>query len=470
MVIFHMQLHPNDPQNGIAHARRALENNPPVIGLDFDEPPDSVPFVVDNPQQIESFIQAYFQAHNEYGPAINLRDFLRLTNGDVGLVRSGGIPIALVRVTGPYYYQADASIENPPWFRHRFPVEILGYYEQDLNNHLALVINPPAQGTFQMLIDPNGATYRAIKDWCHNISTSKSLRMTSQLLDQRKQIIFTGPPGTGKTREAKRLAYFMLHEQIPPADFENTLALLQNNPNQQVGAWDIVQFHPSFNYDDFVRGIRVQTDNDGHTRYTTEDGPLLKLAQRAKNCTDQKFILIIDEINRANVAAVLGEFIYALEYRGESVALQYAREENDRISIPENLYIIGTMNSADRSIGHLDYAVRRRFAFVDLLPDIGAIRAYQNIENNNVKESALQKYEMVRNLFEGDQSKLTGDYQAHDVQPGHSYFLVNTIHELNLNMKYQIAPLLREYIADGVLKPSANQQIDEIAQPIGERP
>lgn len=277
------------------------------------------------------------------------------------------------------------------------------------------------------------------------------------ILEQRKQIIFTGPPGTGKTREAKRLASFMLTGRADEniSKFRG-LSVRENAP----GAWEIIQFHPSYNYDDLVRGLRVRTA-DGQTTYTTEDGPLLKMADLAINNPEKKFILIIDEINRANVSAVLGEMIYALEYRGEAVSLQYGDGGNTQVCLPKNLYVIGTMNTADRSIGHLDYAVRRRFAFLELLPDEVVVQSWNGFDSQT-KQKALDKFRMVQGLFVGQNNCLTGDYQATDVQPGHSYFLAQNIGELGMNIKYQVGPLLKEYIADGVLKPTALAMIEQI--------
>nr|WP_275895711.1 AAA family ATPase [Acidibrevibacterium fodinaquatile] len=218
------------------------------------------------------------------------------------------------------------------------------------------------------------------------------------------------------------------------------------------------QFHPSYNYDDFVRGIRIRT-NEGQTNYTVENGPLLRMAKTAADRRDQKFILIIDEINRANVAAVLGEMIYALEYRGQPVALQYG-DGGATARLPENLYIIGTMNTADRSIGHIDYAVRRRFAFIPLHPERHVVEAFH--QDAALRNAALSKFSAVAALFKGEQALLSADYRAEDVQPGHSYFLVNDEDDLNRRMKYQVGPLLREYVADGVLKTEAIQRIGEI--------
>ncbi|MGC8523209.1 MAG: McrB family protein [Acidibrevibacterium sp.] len=288
----------------------------------------------------------------------------------------------------------------------------------------------------------------------------ETLEDWSSLLEAQRQIIFTGPPGTGKTLSAKRLAAFMLNGQVPEIGAVDDILTDLRMPFRegQPGAWDIVQFHPSYNYDDFVRGIRIRTEN-GQTVYTTENGPLLEMAAQAQAHADRSFILIIDEINRANVAAVLGEMIYALEYRGQPVRLQYG-DGDATARLPANLYIIGTMNTADRSIGHIDYAVRRRFAFVPLLPDRTVVGGYHGDEE--LRAAALRKFDAVANLFNGEAALLSADYRAEDVQPGHSYFLAEDTNDLNQRMKYQVGPLLREYVADGVLEQNAIQRVEQI--------
>jgi 5-methylcytosine-specific restriction endonuclease McrBC GTP-binding regulatory subunit McrB len=166
----------------------------------------------------------------------------------------------------------------------------------------------------------------------------------------------------------------------------------------------------------------------------------------------KNYVLIIDEINRANLPSVLGELIYALEYRGESVETLYEIEGDASISLPENLYIIGTMNTADRSVGHIDYAIKRRFAFVSVLPDESVI--------DNDKAMAL--FQTVSQLFEKEY--LAPDFDKNDVQLGHSYFMVKDDEELKLRLKFEIVPILCEYVKDGLLLENATKYInDEIA-------
>lgn len=181
----------------------------------------------------------------------------------------------------------------------------------------------------------------------------------------------------------------------------------------------------------------------------------------------KNYVLIIDEINRANLSSVLGELIYALEYRGEPVDSMYSVEsssllDKNKIILPPNLYIIGTMNTADRSVGHIDYAIRRRFAFVEVLPEdltneLGPASFYSDL------------FHMVKSLFTSDDyqtrsSYLEIDFEPKDVALGHSYFIDKSKEGADLKMrwKFEIKPILLEYIRDGVLKETALNKIIEI--------
>ena len=163
-------------------------------------------------------------------------------------------------------------------------------------------------------------------------------------LNDKRQIIFQGPPGTGKTYVARKLAECL-------AGSEERVRL--------------VQFHPSYAYEDFVQGYRPSRVA-GQLGFNLENGPLIEMAEAAESAPGAKHFLVIDEINRGNLAKVFGELYFLLEYRDEKMRLQYS----DRpFSLPANLYIIGTMNTADRSIALVDLALRRRFHFVEFHPD-----------------------------------------------------------------------------------------------------
>ena len=271
-----------------------------------------------------------------------------------------------------------------------------------------------------------------------------------RILRRFKQMILQGPPGTGKTRAAKLVVAEMLEVDGEKID----------SPEYRGKRWDIVQFHPSYGYEDFVRGIRVKTENGGAV-YETVDrhfGAMVKRAGKPEN-KHLKHFLIIDEINRANVAAVLGELIYGLEYRGDKITTQYAVGKNDfSLVVPKNLFVIGTMNTADRTIGHIDYAVRRRFAFQTLLPD----RAVVKNEKFSHAPSALSLFDKVSALFDEKNGCMSDDFDADEVAVGHSYFLADDDDALRDKMLFQVVPILEEYLRDGVLNEDARAKIDDI--------
>ena len=272
------------------------------------------------------------------------------------------------------------------------------------------------------------------------------LKECVRLLRRFGQIILQGPPGTGKTLAARRIVDGMLGVGGKKIDMDDC----------QGKRWDIVQFHPSYGYEDFVRGIRVKTENGGAV-YETVDRHFGVMAKRAFDNPDDKHFLIIDEINRANVAAVLGELIYGLEYRGKTITTQYAVEKNKfSLVVPKNLFVIGTMNTADRTIGHIDYAVRRRFAFRTLLPDRAVV------ENESGASWALSLFAEVSTLFDEKNGCVSDDFDADDVAVGHSYFLAEDNGELRDKMLFQVVPILKEYLRDGVLNEDARAKIDEI--------
>ena len=170
------------------------------------------------------------------------------------------------------------------------------------------------------------------------------------LLWERKQIIFYGPPGTGKTYLASKLARHLTDD----------------------GAVKLVQFHPSYTYEDFFEGFRPEPGGSGTLTFTLRAGPFRDFAEVAAANPSTAYILIIDEINRANLAKVFGELYFLLEYRDQSISLQYSPDKE--FILPENLFLIGTMNTADRSIARIDSAMRRRFAFVELDPRIPPVQ------------------------------------------------------------------------------------------------
>jgi 5-methylcytosine-specific restriction protein B len=172
---------------------------------------------------------------------------------------------------------------------------------------------------------------------------------------------------------------------------------------------------------------------------------------KVEKVVKKNYVLIIDEINRGNISKIFGELITLLEKDkrlGEeneiSVKLPYSQET---FGVPSNLYIIGTMNTADRSIGHIDYAVRRRFAFVPLKADRSVIEDY-GYGDDDTKQKALEWFDTIKKLIE---TNINADLDAEDLMIGHSYFLCKTVEELKRRLEYEIIPLIEEYGKDGII-------------------
>lgn len=415
--------------------------------------------------------------------------------------------------------------------------------------------------------------------------TNQAIKPTIiDLLHYKHQIILQGPPGTGKTREAKRIA-------------KQLLGLNDNDSLEGNEQFKLIQFHPSYSYEDFVRGIVAQpNETGGGIVYTAENKVLAKFAEKALNnwnktqqstqtleeqdifeafiehikeelaqsedykyplteavylfdADDKRFkykgdnwevhsrglnmnyseikliinsgvrdrqgvtklttiggqarqhasyflrivekyyefrktykpivdkillkdyVLIIDEINRANLSTVLGELIYALEYRGESVESMYAIDDDNSFTLPPNLYIIGTMNTADRSVGHIDYAIRRRFAFVNVLPK----ELEGNFDKNLFKAVSklfIENYDEYINNTDTELKRaktLSPEFKPEDVWLGQSYFIQKKYSDgkdvpMSIRWEYEIKPILLEYIKDGIL--IDNIRIEEQMQEI----
>ena len=239
------------------------------------------------------------------------------------------------------------------------------------------------------------------------------------LLRERRFVVLQGPPGTGKTR----LAGELLTDEFG-------------------GRGTAVQFHPAVTYETFVAGISPDVAQSS-LRFQVKGGWLVEAAQQAK---EGDFLLVIDEINRADLGRVLGEAIYLFESReiargeGRRVKLPHRLEDgSDTLEIPQGLFILGTMNSADRSIAILDLAVRRRFAFVDVWPDISVVEAQG-------RSLATEAFGRLQDIF--------AQYAPDDalvLVPGHAYFLADSEQELAHRLRFELTPLLVEYLQEGRL-------------------
>lgn len=497
-----------------------------------------------------------------------------LAIGDIVMVREGSRPIALCKIAGDCFHDDELTEKYINyWFRN---VEVLEWAKPDEQNNLF------SQRTLAMLRKQSDTrSWHYINNWYKRILKKAEMKEIVDLLQHKKQIILQGAPGTGKTYIAKDIAEQLILDSLSD---DKKLQAERLKTSEQ---FKLVQFHPSYTYEDFVRGIEVNTES-GHAEYVSTNKILGKFARTAlknwqeseiktdtelseekeldtlfdlfiekieneldekeviiitksvnivsidddafryrgvdgwtsrgnrmlfrdlkkaysagnitrqdikknsdlsglarqhasyyvrmlnnfrdfvrKNHDEQKksnkflrsklrnYVLIIDEINRANLPAVLGELIYALEYRGENVESMYAVDGDNRLIVPPNLYIIGTMNTADRSVSQIDYAIRRRFAFVDMLPkaltdpgfDVALFKKVSAFFIKNVDDYIIDpdNTDLERSDY------LSDEFSPEDVWIGHSYFIMDgSNRELRLN--YEIKPILREYLRDGILK------------------
>ena len=236
------------------------------------------------------------------------------------------------------------------------------------------------------------------------------------LLDDKGQVIFQGPPGTGKTFVAQELAAFLAAPH---------------------GRVTLVQLHPSYAYEDFVEGYRPALTNDEQPTFELKSGPLLRAAETARAEPHTKHFLVIDEINRGNVAKVFGELYYLLEYRRREVRLQYSGAP---FSLPKNLYIIGTMNTADRSIALVDLALRRRFHFQEFHPDDPPIR---DLLRHWLIEQGATEMAWVADVVDLANEQLRDDRHA---AIGPSHFMKPNLSETDVERiwKHSVLPYIEE--------------------------
>lgn len=241
-----------------------------------------------------------------------------------------------------------------------------------------------------------------------------------RLLKDKRQVVFYGPPGTGKTYFAQKLAETLVSESARRS---------------------VVQFHPSTSYEDFFEGYRPAIDESGVMTYRLQQGPLARLSERASNSPDELHLMIIDEINRANLPRVLGEMLYLLEYRESAVRTLY-RSETD-FKLPKNLWFIGTMNTADRSIALIDTALRRRFHFVPFFPNHGATEGLLGRWLDREGEPSW-----VADLFEGVNEELEEALGGTHLQLGPSHFMKHGLSKASVRLiwEYNIEPLIEDQL------------------------
>ena len=506
---------------------------------------------------LEALINNYGGGEDQRNNVSAIDDFCNGENkiniGDIVIAKKGkNTLLGYGKVISDYYFDEERAA-----YKHCREVKWLKKGVWDANNNLPTKTLTDVT-TYNSDIEGIKYAQYLLNIMNENTNKQENNHMI-ELLKYKPQIILQGPPGTGKTREAKRIAKALL-------------GLGEDESLESNEQFKLIQFHPSYSYEDFVRGIVAKPNEEGNgIVYTAENKILGTFAKEAFNnwhkaqqstqtlkeeevfeafiehikeelaqsedykyplteavylfdADDKRFkykgdnwevhsnglnmnyaeikriiesgvrdrqgvtklttiggqarqhasyflrivekyykfrenykptvdkiplknyVLVIDEINRANLSAVLGELIYALEYRGEAVQSMYVIEGENNLILPPNLYIIGTMNTADRSVGHIDYAIRRRFAFVNVLPkDLTS-------ELGDQFESVL--FAKVTDLFN---TNLSPEFKKEDVQLGHSYFITKNT-PIDIRWEYEIKPILLEYVKDGIL---IGQDIEE---------
>lgn len=254
------------------------------------------------------------------------------------------------------------------------------------------------------------------QDWL----ATPTLNQITHLLKSRRFVILEGPPGTGKSRAAEKIL-----------------------EDEYAGNGLVAQFHPSTTYEDFVAGLSPDV-TDSNLRFTARSGHLLEASKLAK---ETPALLVIDEINRADLGRVLGEAIYLFEPTSNdarTVKLPQAVDGDASFTLPTNLHVLATMNTADRSVSRMDLAIRRRFAFVTMMPD-------RQIVKQHSTPKGLELFDSLCDVFV--------EYAPDDalaLLPGHSYFIVQASDEAALctRLTYELLPLIDEYIREGYLGPA----------------
>jgi hypothetical protein len=290
------------------------------------------------------------------------------------------------------------------------------------------IVDDPESEEGKKTISAFVAGYAKLRDWPTNKNHRKAVSEALEpflktetiddvdevqnLLGERKYIVLQGPPGTGKTRTAKQVA-------------------------DKTGAKTFfTQFHAETSFSDFIFGIRPDTTNQ-ELRYREYLGSFTEALKYAIEHDNEKIILIIDEINRANLSNVLGPIFYLFEHKMDISDVEIEISPNFKIrKLPKNFFVIATMNTADRSLAVVDFALRRRFAWYTLRPK--AI---------NLKQFFKNDFGSIQEIFDwyASSNELT-------LQPGQGYFIADSEEEMNNRIKYEIFPLIKEYLQEGLLR------------------
>jgi 5-methylcytosine-specific restriction protein B len=352
-----------------------------------------------------------------------------------------------------------------------YPEAVLALFDAAGDGRRARIFGYPDSGLASQLSKALGVDFEDVARPTTANETKAAVTLdTTKLYRAIKSfpnIVLQGPPGTGKSS----LAIELVRELVSAVDvttvdqcrFGNLLKHAEGDLAALIGGagkalnlpvvWEMVQLHPGYGYDDLVRRVSPVSDG-GELQFVVEDRLLPKLCALAEARGGNKpVILILDELNRCNLSATLGEFIFAIDpgHRSTPVRLQYQGAGlKPSVAVPPNLWIIGTMNTADRSIALVDYAIRRRFRFIDVPADIGVVADWY--------ASRPEMGAIATEIFEAVNSDV-----APNVRVGHSAFLIDPLPDDNWparfarQVAYHVAPLLLEYVREGLKPPGPLQ-------------
>lgn len=348
--------------------------------------------------------------------------------GDIVVVPEGASGALLFgEITSDYEYLEVPAVEN---WRHIRRVRWLGRKDRSLLSNktrrslaaATTVFVPDGQDELRSLL--YGTAPEEVKpatptmDWLESetLWPREALdELVRTLETSSPQVVLAGPPGTGKTWVAEKVAHYLTQGRA--------------------GATRLVQFHPSYSYEDFIEGLRPVVE-DGAVSFERIDGVVLEMTAEIED-EDHLHVLVVDEMNRANLPRVFGELMYLFEYRQKPVDLRYTRG----FSLPSNLRFIGTMNTADRSIRSIDVALRRRFDVFECPPEADILRRYYKKHTTEV-ENLVEGFESLNAALEESLDR------HHTI--GHTFFMSSpmTPQELERAWKRKVGPLIEEYFFD----------------------